>query len=287
MVHHKFSFYPEHIPRELKAGRFWVCCDPHKVPQVPGTRRRASSTNPATWRSYAEAAAWFADGHHAGIGRVIAHGDPYAGVDLDGVRDPASGTMKAPAREILEALDSYSEISPSGDGVKIWVKAQLDRSYVKPGLEIYRGGRYFVVTGQVVVQHGDRVRERQEEILRLIERAFPRPGRGSSAVTGGFAGAYDGPAKPPDIGEFLERGSVEVLRELPDAVGAKYQITCPWWREHTGGDRSGTRVGQRAGGLWFHCEHSHCRHRGWREFRAHTERAGKVLARMKEGTYFA
>ncbi|MBA3491166.1 MAG: hypothetical protein H0T55_03695 [Rubrobacteraceae bacterium] len=48
----------------------------------------------------------------------------------------------------------------------------------------------------------------------------------------------------------------------------KYGVVCPWVDEHTGGDESGTRVGQyEDGALFFHCEHSHCDARKWAEFR--------------------
>jgi hypothetical protein len=45
-------------------------------------------------------------------------------------------------------------------------------------------------------------------------------------------------------------------------------IVCPWAEEHTGGDTSGTRVGQYPdGALWFQCDHGHCGGRKWRQFR--------------------
>jgi hypothetical protein len=75
---------------------------------------------------------------------------------------------------------------------------------------------------------------------------------------------YDG--LEVDLAPYLE--AVEVIGELPDGLGAKYAIVCPWVHEHSGGDRTGTRVGQRANGaLWFHCDHEHCQGRGWPEFR--------------------
>jgi hypothetical protein len=68
---------------------------------------------------------------------------------------------------------------------------------------------------------------------------------------------------------LLEDGDVEVLSEMHDGTAqVKYGIVCPWVDEHTGGDESGTRVGQYAdGALFFHCEHGHCAGRKWTEFR--------------------
>jgi hypothetical protein len=82
---------------------------------------------------------------------------------------------------------------------------------------------------------------------------------------------YDGPEM--DVEEFL--ADVEVIGEVSDGLGKKYAIICPWVAEHTGGDRSGTRIGQRyGGGLWFHCDHAHCEGRIWHDFR-------KMVARTR------
>ena len=75
---------------------------------------------------------------------------------------------------------------------------------------------------------------------------------------------YDG--LEMELAPYLEK--VEVLGEIPDGLGKKVAIVCPWVHEHTGGDRSGTRLGQRSNGaLWFHCDHEHCQGRTWREFK--------------------
>ncbi len=109
----------------------------------------------------------------------------------------------------------------------------------------------------------------------VMDQAIPRlpePTRSSVTATE----PYDGPEVV--LEEFL--GDVEILAEISDGLGKKYAIVCPWVNEHTGGDRTGTRVGQRgSGALWFHCDHEHCARRGWRDFKK------KVLpgsfARMK------
>ena len=96
----------------------------------------------------------------------------------------------------------------------------------------------------------------------IMEQAVPElPQPKSSPIR---AEPYDGP--DVDLAPYLE--NVEILGNVPDSVGTKYAIVCPWVNEHSGGDRSGTRVGHRAGGgLWFHCDHEHCQGRGWSEFR--------------------
>jgi len=104
----------------------------------------------------------------------------------------------------------------------------------------------------------------------VLEQAIP-PEMAPSRSPGSTE-PYDGPEM--DLAPYLER--VEVLAEVADGLGKKFQIVCPWSHEHSGGDRSGTRIGQReGGGLWFHCDHEHCRGRTWQDFRnrvLHTNR---------------
>ena len=98
----------------------------------------------------------------------------------------------------------------------------------------------------------------------VLDQAVPEAARAARATTS--TEPYDGPKV--ELAEFLE--DVEILGEIPDSKGIKYQIVCPWVNEHTGGDRSGTRIGQRSGGgPWFWCDHEHCRRQGrtWRDFR--------------------
>src|SRR5215203_7283398 len=108
MIPVKFPFHPEHIPPELKEARCWVCCDREKVPMIPGTRRRASSTDPKTWRTYrvAVGAIEACPNLYAGVGRVIRRGEGIVGIDLDGVRDGATRATDPWALEIMDSLDS-------------------------------------------------------------------------------------------------------------------------------------------------------------------------------------
>jgi hypothetical protein len=102
-------------------------------------------------------------------------------------------------------------------------------------------------------------------------------------------GNYDGPDVP--LAPYLR--VVEVIREVPDSHGAKWQIVCPWLGEHSLGDRSGTYIGRMASGAtWFSCSHAHCQGRGWREFKStvrpvyrrprHTDKAGYTGPKVRE-----
>ena len=262
------NLYPDLIPEELKTGRRhvnWRHERGTKILKVAGTLCNASSTNSETWRTLEECVAAMEryPGRYAGVGRVIAKDDPYVGIDLDDVRDPETGTLTPRAVEIVGALDSYAEVSPSGAGVKVWVRAELSRAHKKPGVEVYPHSRYFTLTGLMLPQVLPTVEERQETLEALIRQEFPEPKRASRRP-------YEGsPSDRIDLVEFLNAAGVEVLGEIPDGTAERvFRIVCPWSREHTGGDRTGTRAGQYPdGAVWFRCEHAHCAHRGWNDFR--------------------
>jgi len=43
------------------------------------------------------------------------------GIDLDKCRNPETGELEPEAQEIVRRMDSYTEVSPSGTGVHIYV----------------------------------------------------------------------------------------------------------------------------------------------------------------------
>jgi primase-polymerase (primpol)-like protein len=125
-----------------------------KVPYMP-SGKRASSTDPATWCTYLEALeAWRKRTQYwAGIGFVFHEADPFIGIDLDDSLD-AQGNVKPWARGIVERFaDTYTEISPSGCGLKIWARGAIPANLGKApigdgGIEMYDHARYFAVTGR-------------------------------------------------------------------------------------------------------------------------------------------
>ena len=70
---------------------------------------------------YATALAAWQAGHGDGISYILAEADPYAAIDLDHCRDLATHSIDRWAQNFLEAgRNSYSEVTPSGTGVRIW-----------------------------------------------------------------------------------------------------------------------------------------------------------------------
>jgi hypothetical protein len=89
--------------------------------QARDPRRHASSTDPSTWSDYLTALAAVQAGHADGITYVLAADDPFAAIDLDYCRDPDTRSIDIWAQLFLErGRDTYAEVTPSGDGVRIW-----------------------------------------------------------------------------------------------------------------------------------------------------------------------
>jgi putative DNA primase/helicase len=121
-----------------------------KHPYNPRTGRKASSTNLLTWRTFEETLEAWESGAYDGIGFVFSSGDPYAGVDMDHCRNPETGEIEGWATNVIEGLDSYAELSPSGKGVHVIVKGKVPTPLKHDRIEIYSAERYFTVTGHIL-----------------------------------------------------------------------------------------------------------------------------------------
>ncbi|WIA95814.1 hypothetical protein [Curtobacterium sp. MCBA15_004] len=135
------------LPKALTNADRWVRRDARKVP-LTTTGTAASSTDAATWSTYAEAAA-----SSTGVGLGFVLGDGFACIDLDHCL--VDGVPTAAAARFLEAYRGHHvEVSPSGDGLHIWGTAEPGPGTVRTqddGLHVerYSTGRYITVTGNV------------------------------------------------------------------------------------------------------------------------------------------
>jgi primase-polymerase (primpol)-like protein len=205
------------IPEELRRLPNWVVwrlekrVDTHgvvsktKVPYNARSGKYAKSNDPSTWSSFDEALAAFERGGYDGPGFCLT--SPYVGIDLDGCHDPG-GVIEPWAEEIIRELDSYSELSPSGTGVRVIVKGDLpdggrqkefgDRPHHGIGLYDAARGRYLTMTGERIGGNGT-IAERTAELHRIHARLFP-----PQAKAKGKAQAEAGPADVPDD-DLIER----------------------------------------------------------------------------------
>jgi len=121
-----------------------------KHPYSPRSGKKASSTDLLTWSIFEHVFDAYEVGGYDGVGFVLCSGDPFTGIDLDGCREPESEEIAPWAEEIVRYFDSYTELSPSGMGVHVLVKAKAPAFLKRPGLEMYSTERYLTMTGHVV-----------------------------------------------------------------------------------------------------------------------------------------
>jgi hypothetical protein len=275
----------ETIPAELRALG-WVLWraeprpgdKPAKVPYtIADPMRRASSTDPATWGTFADAVEAYSilgdlpahpeRGPVAGIGVVLTPEAQITCIDLDRVIE--DGRLDPRAETIVDRCESWTEVSPSGTGLHIFVRGAVPEAVKGAQLEIYSTARYIAVTGHRWPGTPDDLRDAQLYLDALWARAQQNesPRR-----------PYTGPITPaPDdlAGALLAKLQawgvpVAQLKRWSDGFLVEL-VTCPWADEHTTG-AGGAAVMIRASGAYdFTCLHAHCARRTWRDFRAAME----------------
>lgn len=184
------------IPAEMRQLKQWVCWrleerpnspKPTKAPYSPWPNGGlASVTKPVDWGTFEQATAapltstevvpWdyekdrpsltVAQTGFTGIGFVFAEGGNITGIDLDDTH----GDVEAYQRQlkIFHEFNSYTELSPSGNGVHILVKGTVPHGRRRASIELYPHARFFTMTGNTV--HDVPLAERQELLTLLFEQ---------------------------------------------------------------------------------------------------------------------
>lgn len=151
-----------------------------KIPLNPNTLKAARINDSTTFDNYDTALSNVNKVSVCGIGVVL--GNQLCCIDLDGVRNPHTGEILQVAEEIIEKMQSYTEISKSGTGFHIFYYS--DRVYKKnkkhfnkdllnswdtviknkkpcePEIEMYQKDRYIAMTEDVYKY--DEIKRRSE-----------------------------------------------------------------------------------------------------------------------------
>jgi hypothetical protein len=183
------------VPAAMKAVHQWVRWNLEtrhgkqtKVPyQING--ELASSDKPEQWASYQAATTDANIDQTKGVGLMFADG--FAGIDLDGCRNPETGDITPWAESIIDKIEgAYVEISPSGTGLHIFVRGVVPGAdkkfnlnpavgYGKAAIEIYDSKRYFTVTGEPYFEDVGDIREcdltEVYEMFHQLRRDNPAP----------------------------------------------------------------------------------------------------------------
>lgn len=123
-----------------------------KMPVCSTTGELARSNDESTWSSFEDALS--ASVQYDGLGFFFK--EPYIGIDIDDVGGEIEDYKKDIhddniVSEFVDMLNSYAEISPSGNGIHIILKGELPPTGRRKGnVEIYTAGRFFTVTGNAI-----------------------------------------------------------------------------------------------------------------------------------------
>jgi putative DNA primase/helicase len=154
-------FIQDGIPEELREKRQWVNWrkvprrngdKPTKVPVNSRTGYDADITEPANWSTFDEALRALIEDNKTkrlqGLGYAFNH--DYTFIDLDGCVN-SSGVIESWAQEVIDQVNSFTELSQSGGGVHIIVKYKMRGVCNKTNhVEMYDHKRYAALTGQVL-----------------------------------------------------------------------------------------------------------------------------------------
>lgn len=235
------------VPDDLAEYDSWVVWryetrdgKPTKVPyQVSG--RRADSTDPGTWTTYENALAAFEQQpeRFAGIGFVFSAADPFAGVDLDNCINDAGSLAPWASRIVERFADTHIEVSPSGQGLKIFCRGSLPRNVAKVpvgdgGIELYDHKRFFTVTGNIFGNGPMEIEDHSSDLLVLFENLQP------SRKTWAIQPAPSGKIPMGKRHDFLVSlcGTLRVRGVCEEAILAcleavnRFQCEAPHDREH-------------------------------------------------------
>lgn len=178
-----------------------------KVPYNARTKGHAESNNIKTFAPFKTAIKEAEAPEYDGLG--IGVFDDLTAIDIDHCIDD-DGTISDMAQDIIDTMDSYTEISPSGTGIRILFKdpglTYDDKTYYiknsNNGLEIYVSGmtkRFVTVTGNVIRDKD--IETRVAVLPPILDKYMKRPTPPTAENT------PKGPVTPSDIddAELIEK----------------------------------------------------------------------------------
>lgn len=156
----------ENIPQLLKDLPRWIMWRwvmreglPTKPPFSAKTGKKADNTSDADWCTFEEAMTALQTGKYSGIGFVPAGRDELVAWDLDRCLDVKTGDIKPWAKSLIDSLGSYTEVTPSGNGLRVLVLGDVPKDGKKRGklasfvagkegvVECYKNKHYITITG--------------------------------------------------------------------------------------------------------------------------------------------
>jgi|SRR5579864_4076060 len=187
-----------------------------KPPFDPNTNLPASPIEPRSWGTLDTALTTLATGKYQGIGFMLSH-SPFAGLDLDHCIQ--EGTLQPWAQEIIKAMSTYTEYSPSWNkvagtgGVHLIVEGKPPGSKKSGNIEVYGKKHYLTITTNHLPGTPTTIESRQEALDALYHTITPpvveRPFQNTSGgVAGGMLTELPEEAVHDQVLQRLLRGDI-------------------------------------------------------------------------------
>ena len=215
---------PEQIPAALREQPKWLCWREEgdkKPPYNPTTNRKSDSNSPETWTDFETALNAYRNGNYDGVGFVLTKEDPFVCFDFDDCRSLRTGEINEGILQELERVDSYSEISPSGEGLHILVRGEKPDDYGchGNGVEVYDSDRYITVTGAHLAETPQTIESRPDELTRVCQARLNKQLMSADSVEPKKSSSRTAPSDElVELGESalqqLQRESAPVFKDV-------------------------------------------------------------------------
>lgn len=141
----------------------WREVEGKKVPFGILVETYASVMDPKTWGKWED----FSNSQTR-KGFVLTATDPFVVIDLDHCLEHANSAdwrLSEFATKVIFYLRSYTEVSPSGTGLHIWVKGEIPGAIKRKELEVYGDKRYITVTENPLMNWNVEFRQSQLDAI--------------------------------------------------------------------------------------------------------------------------
>ena len=171
-----------------------------------------STNKPEDWLSFADAVDQLGiSGERTGLGYLMTGSTDMIAFDLDHCID--GGVLAPWAADIVKRLNSYTTLTVSGTGLRIFVRGRYPADWVNKAevsMEVYsgHGGRFVTLTGDLWPGTPEEITVASPETLDAIEDQYRVSDSSTSAEVGDMPELLEGVGVPDDLNqearEFLE-----------------------------------------------------------------------------------
>ena len=223
MSRFNFSGPDEHFPDRLKQYDQWLVTRDKKPVAPP--REWNDSVNLLSFTEAQQKAEQLG----GDVAFCFTEGGPFIGFDLDDVKEDG---FTDEALDLVERLDSYTEVSSSGTGLHVVTEGKHLNDRKTRGdlseaghLEVYDESRYFVLTGDVF-KRLETVERRPTAVRVVQEEHLPKATSDGSAGTQKPLSEQEYVDESPDVTPKQVRRTIETYVEYGDADEAVLRL----WR---------------------------------------------------------